>query len=163
MEVKKLYCSVFFLCLLIVSAQAQKNIPTGALTRKAIERYSWFEEAYKTYTPDLPTITKLKTALQEQKQLRLLVILGTWCSDSQQEVPRLLKVLDQCEAPKRFIKMYAVNKRKTRPACIIAAYRVQRVPTVICLDTKHKEKGRVVEHPAQSWEKDLLLLFQEMH
>lgn len=161
MEIKKLYCGLCFLCLLVVSAQAQKNIPTGALTRKTIERYTWFQEAYKTYTPDLPTITKLKTAIQVQKPLRLLVILGTWCSDSQQEVPRLLKVLDQCEAPKRFIKMYAVNKRKTRPACIIAAHRVQRVPTVIYFDTKHKEKARVVEHPNQSWEKDLLLLLEK--
>src|SRR5688572_27612217 len=84
----------FFLFITVAQEKYRKTI-TGKLSlrifSKDAELKKWFVREYESYQTDKATLKSLKYALADKK---IVVVLGTWCSDSQREFPRLLKVLN---------------------------------------------------------------------
>lgn len=87
--------------------------------------------------------------------------MGTWCSDSQREVPKFLRILDDLHAqfgvelPVRFV---AVDRAKQQPAALIDGKHVDKVATFIYF-RGNEEVGRIVEHTQSPlFEDDLLAL-----
>ncbi len=86
------------------------------------------------------------------------VFLGTWCSDSRREVPRLWRALDQVGGMVPFEVTYvAVDREKTEPADLLAGQGIEYVPTFVVRRDGH-EVGRVVEEAPDGIEADLLAL-----
>ncbi len=86
------------------------------------------------------------------------VFLGTWCSDSRREVPRLWRALDQVGGEVPFDLTYvAVDREKDEPADLLAGQEIEYVPTFIVRRDGH-EVGRVVEEAPDGIEADLLAL-----
>jgi cyclophilin family peptidyl-prolyl cis-trans isomerase len=133
-------------------------LPTviGELTSESLLRIvPEYPERRAEYTPD-PDITSY-LATQVQPDDRILVILGTWCHDSQREVPRLLRILDELRAlgtdiPVRFI---AVDREKKEPSAMIEGLDVEMVSTIIYY-RQESEIGRIVETPDGPLEDHLL-------
>lgn len=116
---------------------------------------SWFVKNYTNYTVDSVTADQLKTKLRD-KQLK--IFMGTWCGDSQREVPRIFKILDYCGIDPSKVELIMVGEAdplyKQSPGHEEKGLNIFRVPDLIMLD-KGKELGRVVESPVLSLEKDL--------
>jgi thiol-disulfide isomerase/thioredoxin len=88
----------------------------------------------------------------------VLVVLGTWCSDSRREVPRLWRALDEVGGLVPFeIEYLAVDRTKEEPAELLAGLDLRYVPTFI-VRRDGEEVGRVVESSPNGIERDLLAL-----
>jgi len=87
-------------------------------------------------------------------------VLGTWCSDSQEQVPGFFKVLDKIRFDKKNVQMIAVDSAKEAGIIDLVNYNIQKVPTFI-IYRKGREIGRIIEKPYMTLEKDLLMFFNE--
>ena len=110
----------------------------------------WFTSEYEAYQPNKKAIGNLKNVINDYQ---FSVVMGTWCGDSQEQVPALYKVLD-LSGYKHNITLICVprNYKEYQP---VAAYHLLRVPTIIVYKNGH-EKGRIIEYPMQSIEVDLI-------
>jgi hypothetical protein len=118
----------------------------------------WFNKNYADYTIDSATAQQLKPLLKDKQ---FIIFMGTWCGDSRREVPRIYKILDYCGVKPSQIKLINVSNvdtlYKQSPAHEEKGLYIHRVPNLLVYDNK-KEKGRVVESPVTSLEKDLLAI-----
>ncbi len=115
----------------------------------------WYQTFYDYHELDTKQIEDFKSSLSEY---RILVFMGTWCSDSKREVPALMKILEKAEFPKEQLKVVGVYDKgpnyKTSPNDEQWGLRITNVPTVIFLKDG-KEVNRIVESPLESLEKDM--------
>lgn len=116
-----------------------------------------FQEVYNEYIPDPAVIDSLKPLM---KRVGVLVILGTWCSDSQEQVPGLLKILDQLGYKDKNLTMICVGRDKKAEEIDLSPLNIERVPTVIFY-RKGSEAGRIIETPRETLEKDMLHILMQ--
>ncbi len=86
--------------------------------------------------------------------------LGTWCSDSGRELPRLWRALDEfgvLDPPE--IRYIGVDRDKSEPAEWLAGVDLELVPTFV-VRRDGRELGRIVESAPNGIERDLLDLLQ---
>ncbi len=116
-----------------------------------------FEQYYSVYEPDKSVLSQLRPL---QEGIEILVVLGTWCSDSQEQVPRFFKILDKIRFPKKSVQIICVSSAKEAGSVDILNYNIVKVPTFIVY-RKGREVGRIIETPFETLEKDLLMFFSE--
>jgi hypothetical protein len=87
--------------------------------------------------------------------------MGTWCPDSQREVPKFLRILSDLreqfgvELP---VTYFALDRSKQKPAELIAGKHVEKVATFVYY-RGDEEVGRIVERPTSPlFEDDLLTI-----
>lgn len=118
----------------------------------------WFKPEYSSYKMDIPTITELKKINKTGLKIRLFI--GTWCSDSHTQVPRLYKILDEIGFNRKNIELVALSRQMNSPSGEEAKENIQKVPTII-VDRFGKNLGRIVESPESGYlEKDLLKIIK---
>ena len=109
----------------------------------------WFDANWRDYRPDTQIISKLKPIINDYK---IVVLMGTWCPDSREQVPYLYKVLDDAGYQQNPDIYFVPRKYKSyKPA---KSYKIIRVPTIIVYKNG-QEKGRIIEYPMKSIEADL--------
>lgn len=128
----------------------------GHADRSALEQNpfcDWFGYQYHAYTPDFTGLNPdaLRTALANTD---ILVFMGTWCGDSQREVPRLYKVLDALGVPDGRIRIIALDGNKQGPLGEHTQQHIHHVPAIV-LVKDGRELGRITESPQFSLEADL--------
>ncbi|MDT8324260.1 MAG: thioredoxin family protein [Bacteroidota bacterium] len=140
--------------LLSPAAAAQDAAPLlGPLTiEDLLDLPEWFGEDFIGYLPDPQYADQLETALAD---VEMVCVLGTWCSDSKREVPRMLRIMQYANIPPEKLRMIGVDREKQSPGGEAAPYQVTLVPTFIFL-RDGKEIGRIVEAPLATLEKDIL-------
>ena len=130
--------------------------PTTA--ERLLARVPEYEQRKKDYAPDFTVIEMMKQYVKAGD--RVEVIMGTWCSDSQREVPKFLRILDELKSqygvdlPATFL---AVDKAKQQPAALIAGKDLQKVATFIYY-RGDREVGRIVEKVNGPFEDELLAI-----
>jgi hypothetical protein len=97
-----------------------------------------------------PEPTSMEMLASATGSYRIVTVLGSWCHDSQREVPRLLRVLDQIEAPVFEHEMIGVDLTRRIDDAELATFAgveqtVDRVATIVVFDADGAELGRVVE------------------
>jgi len=117
------------------------------------KRFSWYDTEMDAYSPDSEIITQLEKELIGKD---ITVFMGTWCEDSQREVPRFAKLLSQINFDGS-LKMYALSRDKDTPEGVEKDRNIEYVPTII-ISENGEELGRVVESTQDSLEKDLLAI-----
>ncbi|HKR65711.1 MAG TPA: thioredoxin family protein [Thermoanaerobaculia bacterium] len=100
----------------------------------------------ETYEPDGALVARLRAI---DKPLRLTVVMATWCGDSRQHVPRLLKSIERAHNPNLSVELIGIDAEFLQPSEVIAGQNITNVPTVIVRDGA-KELGRFVETPASA-------------
>jgi len=85
----------------------------------------------------------------------IIIILGTWCSDSRREVPRVVKILDFINFPKDKLFFIAVDRNIKGLYDEIDGLEIKYVPTVIVYEGG-KEIGHIIENPTVTLEKDFI-------
>ncbi len=118
---------------------------------RAEPAFTWLKRGEASYNPDSAAIDFLRTELPAY---RLVAVMGTWCDDSHNLIPRLSRVLDAARFPQQNLKMIGVDRSKQVDAPESKIYDVKRVPTII-IYKENKEVGRIVETVHKSIEQDL--------
>jgi thiol-disulfide isomerase/thioredoxin len=96
-------------------------------------------------------INKLENKIDD---VEITIVLATWCSDSQREVPRFYKVINEAGYNDKRVQVIAVDKNMEAIVVDIKDMDIKRVPTFIIYKDE-KEIGRIVETPKKSLERDL--------
>ena len=126
---------------------------------RLLARVPDYAERKSGYKPDITVLEMIKSYVQGAD--RVEVYMGTWCSDSQREVPKFLRILDDLRANfgvELPVKYVAVDRAKQQPADLLAGKHVDKVATFIYY-RGDEELGRIVEHTTSPlFEDDLLAL-----
>ncbi|KAF5064255.1 hypothetical protein DSECCO2_286110 [anaerobic digester metagenome] len=131
-----------------------REILIGTVTREGLAGMGdWFFEEYNQYQPDTMVVEHL--TFHSKDYPWVFIALGTWCSDSREQVPRFMKILDQLEYPADRIFMVAVDRDKKAKDFCIGDYDIQLVPTFI-FTREGEEIGRIIETPVESLERDFM-------
>lgn len=119
------------------------------------EEFSWFQKNYDDYLTNDKIIARLRDSLGGYS---IQVFYGTWCGDSRTELPRLYRILDEASYSQN-IEAIALNtgdNYKQSPTHEERGLTIHRVPTIIVYDENGTEVNRIVEHPKETIERDLL-------
>ncbi|RXQ94962.1 hypothetical protein EO244_07885 [Ancylomarina salipaludis] len=117
----------------------------------------WFKPEFEAYKIDTNLLSDLKK--KNFSGLKMTLVLGTWCHDSHQQVPRLIKLLETMKFPMSKLEMFAMDTYKEALGIDLKSIDVKLVPTLIVYKGT-KEIGRIVESPKVSLEADLLEILQ---
>jgi hypothetical protein len=110
----------------------------------------WYEAEYQ-YSPDEQVINDI---INLQSDFKITIVLGTWCSDSQTQVPRFLKILDEINYNTDGFLLIGVDRQKKVDNFDIEKYNIEKVPTFI-IYRENVEIGRIIETPTKTLEEDL--------
>lgn len=145
------------LVVLLVSCSSKEQPPgiskpfSGViLASQLMTEYPQFRSAYEQYQPSPAEVVAVKSLSGKS----LLILFGTWCHDSEREVPRLLKLLDLSGVQLKSLSLHAVNYNKQDPTNLHQQYNLKYSPTIILLQGE-VEIGRIVEKPVVSLAEDL--------
>jgi hypothetical protein len=117
---------------------------SGEITESALyETVPIWKTLKDRYTPSADAVATLRKA----GKARLTVVFGTWCGDSKEYVPRLLKAVEAAANPRLSVRLVALDPGFLRPSDVIYGRRVINVPTIL-VDRGESEIGRVTETPA---------------
>jgi len=87
-------------------------------------------------------------------------VMGTWCTDSKEDVPYFFKILDAWPV-KPQVDMLFVDRAKNSEVEGYKEWKIKYVPTFIIIGPDGKETGRITE-PNMSFEKDLGKLLRKL-
>lgn len=131
----------------------------GEINKSGLKQNSfntWFSKNYDDYLINKNIVKSLKDSL---KTYEIKVFLGTWCGDSKHEVPIFYKILDAAKFPENQLQVIAVDRTedayKQSPNHEEKGLNIHRVPTFIFYKNG-KEVNRIVEHPKETLERDIL-------
>jgi thioredoxin 1 len=94
-------------------------------------------------------------------EVSVLLFFGTWCHDSEREVPRLLKLLEAADLSEDKLTLIALDYRKREPEGRAREFNVRYTPTAIFLRAG-AEVGRIVERPNASLAEDIKVMFADV-
>ena len=114
---------------------------------------SRFDENYEDYSVDKATANKIKKYIS--RDLKIKVVMGTWCSDSRENVPSFFKLIDYLNIKDKNIDLIGLDVNKENPNGDEKTYEIINVPTFIFYKND-KEINRIVEITLESFEKDIL-------
>lgn len=124
----------------------------------------WFNINFNSFVIDTATVELIKPLL---KKKTITIFMGTWCGDSKEQVPKMIKILLAAGFDTTRLSIITVGNGadmyKKSPQGEELGLNIQRVPTLIVYHKK-KEIGRFIEYPVVSLEKDLLrILLQDAY
>ena len=137
------------------STHQKQPLQLGVISpSELLTSYPNFSSSYNAY----PVSSQASKVIEKWgSDLRIEVFFGTWCHDSQREVPRLLKLLSQNKAVQ--VKLIALNYQKSEPQGLSKGKDVKYTPTVIVYKN-NKEVGRIIERPKVSLFDDIDTFYQ---
>ncbi|MCK9617398.1 MAG: thioredoxin family protein [Lentimicrobiaceae bacterium] len=113
---------------------------------------SAYQAGYPSYTPDAAVLEEIAPLLPE---ITITIVMGTWCGDSKDQVPRFYKILDALQFDESKVSLICVDRDKKAGFVSLEDMNIQLVPTFIFF-RNGKELCRIVETPSESLEKDML-------
>lgn len=124
---------------------AAKQIQAGDIkVQQLLSNFPVFEKNYQTYPLDKTEQSIIK---QWPNNLNIDVYFGTWCHDSEREVPRLLKIVE--DHPHISLNLITLDYQKSEPQGRAMANKIKYTPTFIVYQN-NQEIGRVIERPKVS-------------
>lgn len=156
-------CSAMFLVALFIGCSAphkvavrpNEHMEIGWTPRTIFQSPSyaaWFDTGYAHYKAQEDYLTRLR---KMSDSVEIIVVYGTWCSDSRRELPHFWKIVDSSHYPSDHISMIAVDRTMQLPAGIQEEYGITSVPTFI-IHYRRLEIGRITESAKTSLEQDLV-------
>jgi thiol-disulfide isomerase/thioredoxin len=140
---------------IITDPQLEQSVLVGHVDRAGLlkgEFSHYYNSQYETYKVSEKLVKKITPKVEN---IKITIVLGTWCMDSKIQVPRFMKIMDALAIPAEKISMIALDSRKEALVIDMGPYSIERVPTFIFY-RDGKEIGRIVESPRKSLEKDIL-------
>lgn len=163
----KKYLLILFLLPLTNYAQSQHDAPKllGISTVNHLQQEpyaAWYTTNFSAYKPNRSVVEQLKK--KNLSKYSMKIFFGSWCGDSQRELPKMMKVLEQLSFPDNSVALIGVDNAspvyKQSPQREEAGQHIYRVPTFIIYKGE-TEIGRIVESPVETIERDLLKIISE--
>jgi thiol-disulfide isomerase/thioredoxin len=114
---------------------------------------AWYIKGYDEYQFNSEAVNKLLDINKDN--LKIKIVMGTWCPDSRREVPKFMRILDIWKFPVSQVSFIGVDNAKLSPVGEYESLNIQRVPTFI-LYKNNIEAGRIIENPVTSLEQDMV-------
>lgn len=126
---------------------------TGEMSQdKLWETVPVWRSVMKNYEPNAQAVAAIKSI---DKDTTVTLAFGTWCPDSKNYVPKLLKALHDAGNDKIQVKLIGIDNQFREPVDAVQPRRITNVPTVI-VERGGREIDRIVETPAApTMEEDL--------
>ena len=147
------FFAVLMLSLNVIAAPESVQHLGGISKQTLFLEHPSFEESFNQYEVR-------EVAEKIPTDVSVLIFFGTWCHDSQREVPRMLKILEAVGLPEDHIKMVTLDFSKTDPGGLAVANGVEFTPTFIFF-REQEEVGRIIEKPATTLEEAMVELLSE--
>jgi len=147
---KRISAVLTSIILVIVSActntQAEKNsMALGEISQQQLmSNHQSFQKSYQMFNLSDAEVTEVK---QWPKDLHVEVYFGSWCHDSEREVPRFLKIL--AENMSISTRLIGLDYDKSEPNGSAKSHEIKYTPTFIVYQSD-KELGRIIERPKVS-------------
>ena len=154
MKIKVFSLLIVLLLVACAGTRHEKKIITGKFSWNQWQQQTgWNSYDAADYEPGEFLAEQLSNIVSSDS-IDFLLFSGSWCGDSESEVPKIYKLFQVAKIPLTKITLYGVDRQKLEPTGTAKKYEIQRVPTLIIL-SKGKEKGRIIEYPKVSWEEDI--------
>jgi thiol-disulfide isomerase/thioredoxin len=134
--------------------------PFGEFSRDQLENSthnSWVIENYNAHHLNEALVSQIDSLFYD---IEVTIYMGTWCEDSQREVPRFFKIIDALEANDQVKTIVGLNEDKVSHDGSAELAGVTNVPTFV-FSKDGEEINRIVEFPIISLEQDILSILQE--
>lgn len=130
------------------------EILVGKISYAQMTQYSaaWFDKEYDLYKVNAERLAQIKPLLKDK---RVVLLMGTWCEDSQREVPGMMKILNEGGYNTAEMEIIAVDEDKKTVEGLEKKYALTYIPALIFFDGE-KEVNRIVEFPINTLEQDML-------
>ncbi len=138
-----------------IDEKTEKSILIGYTTLEAFKDTNfswWWNSAYNMYEIDSVATGELKANISDVK---IKIVMGTWCEDSRREVPHLYKILNTIDYPVDKVILINVNRDMQGIANEVEELEIKFVPTII-FSRAGNELGRIIEMPYETLEQDML-------
>ena len=122
-----------------------------------------FNSAYKAefnfYTPDKETVSLIYPL---RGGITVTIVMGTWCSDSREQVPRFMRVLASPDHSLPDPVVICVDRSKKAGDVSLEGMNILKIPTfIVCFNGS--ELGRIIETPQTTMENDFLTILKKQH
>ena len=133
------------------NSQVEKNsMAIGEISQKQLMRdHQSFQQSYQIVKLSDAEVAEINTW---PKGLQVDVYFGTWCHDSQREVPKFLKIL--AENSNISTRLFGLDYAKSEPSGAARSHDIKYTPTFIVYQN-NKEIGRIIERPQVSLVADI--------
>jgi hypothetical protein len=145
----------------IIDTKTQKEILYGYCNQEGLksgEFGEFYKIEYKNYIPDSNILIQLKPLF---KRIKIKIVMGSWCEDSQQQIPRFMKLLNNMKFKTNKMEILCIDHFFKAENFEKGTNKIEKVPTFI-IYKKTKEIGRIIETPILSLEKDLLEILKKL-
>ena len=132
----------------------------GEFSRDQLENSThnnWFLENYNAHPLNKVLVSQIDSLFDD---IEVTIYMGTWCEDSQREVPGFFKIVDALEANDQVQPIVGLNEDKVSHDGSAEQAGVTNVPTFV-FSKDGEEINRIVEFPIISLEQDILDILQE--
>lgn len=135
------------------------DVLVGTVSLEQLKHFTkdWLEIESQKYLVNKTIINDIKPLLKGKE---VVLVMGTWCEDSQREVPGIMKILEESEFPMNRLTIITVDEDKVSPNKQEKEVDLFKVPTLIFYDNG-EELNRIVEFPIGSLEQDILSILKE--
>ena len=103
----------------------------------------------------MPNESSVEALAQALVNIEVKAFMGTWCHDSQREVPRFYKIIESSNFDLNNLSLVSLSENKTTPSGLEKGLNIERTPTFIFFKDG-VEIGRIVEIPRETLERDML-------
>jgi hypothetical protein len=145
---------------IIYDEMADEEIILGYCDREGLNSEpfnEWFQPEYENYELNQEVLDQINPEVFSNLEIKL--VLGTWCVDSQREVPRFFKMADYFEFSN--YNIIAVDRLKMAEGTELDELEVDFVPTFIFY-YQGEEIGRIIESPEESLEIDMFKILSSV-
>lgn len=130
-----------------VSKDPKNGLKTakGILSRELLQTdtaFAWMKNDISWYKPNAACVANL---LPVKDSIQLIVFIGTWCEDSHNVFPQLLKLLDQVKFSADRLTIIGIDRKKQTLGFLSEALAITKAPTILVMKNG-KEIGRVEEY-----------------
>lgn len=138
-----------------MDTKSEKEILIGYCTLDSLKTGEFgesFNDEWQWYEVDTTLTKKIKNKISN---VSITIVLGTWCGDSKEQVPRFFKIMEQAGYDVNKIKLISVDRNKKAGDVLIDDLKVEKVPTFMFY-RDGKEIGRIIETPEETLEKAVI-------
>lgn len=134
----------------------------GKVTKEDLQndeyKTGWFDMEFGSYEP---TFTPRQKKVISSRDFQVVIILGTWCSDSRKQVPRLFKIFSSLGISPQ-ITLITTDKTKKVIEPGFVDITAQYVPLIIFRNNKGEDIGEIIETPKKSLEADMTAILKKI-
>jgi thiol-disulfide isomerase/thioredoxin len=115
-----------------------------------------FKESAAEYAPNAEAVRFLASV---KDSVQLVVFFGSWCPVCAEEVPKLIKTVDSAGNGRIQVRFIGVSEDLKEPHEALKKFSVSATPSLLVIQNG-RELGRIVEHPEDTIEGDLVSIIK---